>query len=134
MKKQPGGKSKAELAKRLTSFKSEEYCYLTTIGRVTGKPHEIEIWFGLNNATFYLLSGGMDKSDWVKNLLKNPAVSVRVAKHTFVGTARLVNDEKDEMVARYLLAEKYQEWESGRTLSEWARTALVIAIDLTQGA
>lgn len=48
----------------------EDYCYLTTTGRVTGKPHEIEIWFGLIGNTCYLLSGGMDKSDWVKNLLK----------------------------------------------------------------
>ena len=33
-------------------------------------------------------------------------------------------------MARYLLAEKYQEWEDGKTLSEWARTALPIAIDI----
>ena len=122
-----------EMSQRLAALKDEEYCYLTTTGRVTGWPHEIEIWFGLNDSTLYLLSGGRDRSDWVKNLLKNPAVSVRVAKHTFEGTARLVKDEKEETMARYLLAEKYQEWESGRTLSEWARTALVVAIDPTQG-
>jgi len=122
-----------EMSQRLAGLKDEEYCYLTTTGRVTGRPHEIEIWFGLNESTLYLLSGGRDRSDWVKNLLKNPAVSVRVAKHTFEGTARLVKDEKEETMARYLLAEKYHEWESGRTLSEWARTALVVAIDPTQG-
>ena len=115
---------------QLASLKGEEYCYLTTTGRVTGKPHEIEIWFGVKEATLYLLSGGMDKSDWVKNLMKQPAVTVRIAKHTFPGTARLVKDEKEETMARYLLAEKYQEWESGRTLSEWARTALVVGIDI----
>ena len=115
---------------QLASLKGAEYCYLTTTGRVTGKPHEIEIWFGLKEATLYLLSGGMDKSDWVKNLMKQPAVTVRIAKHTFPGTARLVKDEKEETMARYLLAEKYQEWESGRTLSEWARTALVVGIDI----
>ncbi len=37
--------------KTLPKLKDEEYCYLTTIGRVTGKPHEIEIWFGLNDKT-----------------------------------------------------------------------------------
>lgn len=115
---------------QLASLKGEEYCYLTTTGRVTGKPHEIEIWFGLKETTLYLLSGGMDKSDWVKNLMKQPTVTVRIAKHTFPGTARLVKDEKEETMARYLLAEKYQEWESGRTLSEWARTALVVGIDI----
>lgn len=122
-----------DLLPLLASLKDEEFCYLTTIGRVTGKQHEIEIWFGLKDRTLYLLSGGMDKSDWVKNLLKNPKVSVKVAKHTFAGTARLVPDEKEETTARYLLAEKYQEWETGRTLSEWARTALPVAIDFIQG-
>jgi deazaflavin-dependent oxidoreductase (nitroreductase family) len=122
-----------DLSQLLAGLTGEDYCYLTTTGRVTGKPHEIEIWFGLKDTTFYLLSGGKDKSDWVKNLLKNPTVSVKVAKHTFAGTARLVKDEKEETLARYLLAEKYQEWETGRTLSDWARTALVVAIDLNQG-
>src|SRR3989304_3577054 len=55
---------------QLNDLKHEEYCYLTTMGRITGKPHEIEIWFGLNDFTLYLLSGGGIKSDWVKNLLK----------------------------------------------------------------
>jgi deazaflavin-dependent oxidoreductase (nitroreductase family) len=126
-------KHSGDLLLQLASLKGEEYCYLTTTGRVTGKPHEIEIWFGLKEPTLYLLSGGMDKSDWVKNLMKQPTVTVRIARHTFLGTARLVKDEKEETMARYLLAEKYQEWETGRTLSEWARTALVVAIDIKQG-
>jgi len=122
-----------DFSKLLASLKDEEYCYLTTTGRVTGKPHEVEIWFGANNTSLYLLSGGMDRSDWVKNFLKNPTVKIRIAEHTFTGIARLVGEEKEETMARYLLAEKYQEWESGRTLSEWARTALPVAIDLSSG-
>ncbi len=38
--------------------KDEQFCYLTTTGRKTGRPHTIEIWFGFANDTFYLLSGG----------------------------------------------------------------------------
>lgn len=113
----------------LPRLSKEEYCYLTTRGRVTGKPHEIEIWFGIRDGTLYLLSGGGKKSDWVKNLLKSPSVTVRIAKHTFSGTARIVTDEKEETIARHLLAEKYQEWEEGKTLSGWARTALVVGIE-----
>lgn len=122
-----------DLSKLLASLKDEEYCYLTTTGRVTGKPHEIEIWFGADNTSLYLLSGGLDGSDWVKNLLKDPAVKLRIAEHTYTGIARLVKAEKEVTMARYLLAEKYQEWETGRTLSEWARTALPVAIDLSSG-
>lgn len=120
-----------DVVELLSQLAKQEYCYLTTTGRVSGRPHEIEIWFGTKGSRIYLLSGGGHGSDWVKNLLKDPAVKVRIAKHYFDGTARLIKDEQEEMSARYMLAEKYQEWEDGRTLSEWARTALVVGIDLS---
>jgi len=113
-------------------LKKEEYCYLTTTGRVTGKPHEIEIWFGLNEDTLYLLSGGKDKSDWVKNLIKNPSVKVQVAKKTFNAIARIVRDEEEEMMARNMLADKYIERKSNGSLGTWARTALVVGIDIVR--
>jgi len=113
-----------------SSLKDEEYCYVTTTGRVTGKPHQIEIWFGLNENTVYLLSGGMDKSDWVKNLLKNPSVTVRIARKTFKANARIVKDKEEEMMARNMLADKYHERKANGSLGNWARTALPVAIDL----
>jgi deazaflavin-dependent oxidoreductase (nitroreductase family) len=73
---------------------------------------------------------GDGKSDWVKNLLKNPSVTVQIASHTFSGTARLVNDEQEQMLARNMLGNKYNEREADGTLSEWAQTALVVGIDL----
>ncbi|MDX1377868.1 MAG: nitroreductase family deazaflavin-dependent oxidoreductase [Anaerolineales bacterium] len=110
----------------------EAYCYLTTTGRVTGNPHEIEIWFGARGNTLYLLSGGKDKSDWVKNLLKTPSVTMRIGKQTFKATARLVEDKQEEMMARNLLADKYNERNLNGSLGRWARTALPVAIDLIQ--
>jgi deazaflavin-dependent oxidoreductase (nitroreductase family) len=113
----------------LSQLAKEEYCYLTTTGRVTGKPHEIEIWFGLKDTTLYLMSGD-GKSDWVKNLRKNPSVTVRIKGHLFNATARIVHDETEQRLARVMLADKYNERESDGSLSEWARTALVVGIDL----
>lgn len=114
----------------LNTLKHENYCYLTTTGRVTGNPHEIEIWFGLNDSTLYLLSGGMDRSDWVKNLLKNPAVTIRIGENTFHAAARIVQDEAEQMLARNLLADKYNERKANGSLSKWARTALVVGFDM----
>ena len=108
----------------------ESYCYLTTTGRVTGNPHEIEIWFGLKDNTIYLLSGNMDRSDWVKNLLKNPSVTVRIADKTFTTTARLVIDKQEELSARNMVADKYNERKVNGSLSNYARSALVVGIDL----
>jgi len=119
-----------EISTLLSQLSTEEYCYFTTTGRVSGRPHEIEIWFGVHDSTLYLLSGSQT-SDWVKNVRKTPAVTVRIASHTFTGTARIVKDKEEERRARYLLAEKYQEWEDGKTLSQWARTALPVAIDVS---
>ena len=116
----------------VSQLAKEDFCYVTTKGRVTGNPHEIEIWFVTQGASIYLLSGGGDQSDWVKNLLKDPNVTVRIANSTFTGSAHLAKekDQAEDSPIRYLMAEKYQEWEDGRTLSEWARTALVVEIEL----
>lgn len=119
----------SELNSLLSGLAKEEYCYLTTTGRVTGKLHEIEIWFGLNDTTLYLMSGD-GRSDWVKNLQKNPSVTVRIASRSFSGTARPVKDGQEQMLARNMLADKYNERETDGSLSEWAQTALVVGIDL----
>ena len=113
----------------LSRLTKEDFCYLTTTGRVTGRPHQIEIWFGVQQSSIYLMAGDPG-SDWVKNLLKDPKVTVRIAKHHFTGIARLVRDEQEEMMARNLLADKYKEREADGSLSEWARTALPVAIEL----
>jgi deazaflavin-dependent oxidoreductase (nitroreductase family) len=109
----------------LSRYESEEYCYLTTRGRKTGTPHEIEIWFVIYENAVYLLSGGMDRSDWVKNLLKDPNVTIRIAGQTFPAVASVLEDKTAEPLIRMAMAIKYNEWE-GREPSEWARTALVV--------
>ena len=109
----------------LSRFEKVEYCYLTTRGRKTGNPHEIEIWFVIHEGSLYLMSGGMDGSDWVKNLLKEPHVTVRVDGQTFPALAR-VQKEKDEDIIRNLMADKYKERETDGSLSDWAQTALVV--------
>lgn len=109
----------------LAPFEKEEYCYLTTRGRKTGKPHEIEIWFVVHENALYLMSGGMDRSDWVKNLMKESNVSLRIAGQIIPALAR-VGAEKDEETIRNKMADKYKERESDGSLSDWARTALVV--------
>jgi deazaflavin-dependent oxidoreductase (nitroreductase family) len=109
----------------LTPYEKEDYCYLTTRGRVTGKPHEIEIWFVVHEEAIYIMSGGMDKSDWVKNLLKEPNVSIRIAGQTFAAIAS-VGVTSQENLIRNKMADKYKEREADGSLSEWAQTALVV--------
>ena len=109
-------------------YKNEDFCYLTTTGRVTGRPHTIEIWFSLDGRTLYMLSGGRDRSDWVKNLQRTPEVTVRIANETFEGRARVVEDAEEDELARRLLVDKYESRPG--SLSNWRRTALPVAVDL----
>jgi deazaflavin-dependent oxidoreductase (nitroreductase family) len=131
MNDQPGDSPQGTEA-LLSRLTKEDYCYLTTTGRVTGHPHEIEIWFGVQHSSIYMLSGS-GRSDWVKNLLQDPNVTVRIAKHNFTGTARIVKNQQEEITARNMLADKYKEREADGSLSEWALTALPVAIDLMEG-
>jgi deazaflavin-dependent oxidoreductase (nitroreductase family) len=114
----------------LRSLADEDFCYLTTRGRVTGQPRTIEIWFALQGQTLYLLAGEGRNAGWVKNLLRAPAVSVRIGKALFTGSARVVEQADEDALARQCVVGKYQPRES-EDLSLWGKTALPVAVALT---
>lgn len=117
---------------RMTSLDGlvdEQFCYLTTIGRVTGRPHTIEIWFALEDVVLYMLAGGGRKSDWVRNLTQRPGVNVRIGATRIGGRARIVTDDDESGRARVLVYSKYQS-EYGGDLRSWRDTALPVAVDL----
>jgi deazaflavin-dependent oxidoreductase (nitroreductase family) len=105
-----------------------DYCYLTTTGRHTGSPHRIEIWFAIGDGTVYLLSGGGDRSDWVRNLMISPEVVLEVGDVKRTTKAWVVTDRAEDAKARRLLAEKYRPRYRG-DLTDWGRTSLPVAID-----
>jgi deazaflavin-dependent oxidoreductase (nitroreductase family) len=119
-----------EQTPNLDGLSAESFCYLTTTGRVTGRPHEIEIWFSLvpETRTLYMLAGNGDSSDWVKNLRLQPAVTVGIADEGLKGKARVVEDAGEDGLARRLLVEKYERRPG--SLSGWGRRSLPVAVDL----
>jgi deazaflavin-dependent oxidoreductase (nitroreductase family) len=110
----------------------EPYCYLETVGRVTGKRHRVELWFAADpdRGAVFILAGGGEATHWVRNIDRHAAVRLRVGGRTFDGTGRRIAGSERETVARQSLAAKYQGWREGRPLSRWAATSLPIAIDL----
>jgi deazaflavin-dependent oxidoreductase (nitroreductase family) len=105
-----------------------DVCYLTTSGRITGDRHRIEIWFALEEGTVYLLSGGGDRSDWVRNLMVSPDVVLEIGDARRTTRARVIDDPGEDALARRLLLEKYRS-RYGGDLDEWGRTSLPIAIE-----
>ncbi len=68
-----------------------EFLYLTTIGRKSGKPHEIEIWYVPHGNCYYLISGGGEEAHWVKNIQINPQIAYWVQGQTYQGTGRTID-------------------------------------------
>jgi deazaflavin-dependent oxidoreductase (nitroreductase family) len=105
----------------------EPYAHLTTTGRRTGRPHRIEIWFAAEDGRLYMLAGGRERSDWIRNLQANARVTVELGDETRTGTARVLQPgTAEDGRARELLVRKYRE---GNNLDEWGRTALPVVIE-----
>ncbi|MGZ4674977.1 MAG: nitroreductase/quinone reductase family protein [Acidimicrobiia bacterium] len=114
----------------LESGRDEDYAYLVTTGRHTGRPHEIEIWFASDGARIWMISGGHDSSDWVRNLIASPDATVRVHDEVVAVRARLPLIEPEERrVAAQALYRKYGEQVSA-TVEQWERDAYLVAFDV----
>ena len=75
----------------------EQFLYLTTIGRKTGLPREIEIWFVELNNRLYVLAEHGYKAKWVQNVIANPSVTIRLATRSWNATGRVLEPETDEL-------------------------------------
>ena len=71
--------------------KPEQFLYLTSIGWKSGRSHEIEIWFTALEGRYYVIAERGERSHWVQNIQRQPAVSLRVGEARFSVTARVVD-------------------------------------------
>ena len=110
----------------------DDYCYLTTTGRRSGRPHRIEIWYAPDGDTLYLLAGGGRSSDWVQNLRAEPTVTIEVDGSVRRARGRLLESGEEAARARSLVFAKYST-RSGDDLTGWRDRALPVAIDLDEG-
>jgi deazaflavin-dependent oxidoreductase (nitroreductase family) len=88
----------------------EPFAYVTTTGRVTGLPRQIEIWFVMAGGFVYILAEHGHDAQWVKNIVKDGRVKVRIATLTFDATARVLDPDRDAetcRIARDLASKKY---------------------------
>ena len=77
-----------------------EFLYLTTTGRRSGEPREIEIWFTEHEGRYYLIAERGEKAQWVQNLRADPRVRARIGGSAFPGHARVVDLAQDEALRR----------------------------------
>jgi deazaflavin-dependent oxidoreductase (nitroreductase family) len=103
-----------------------EYAYLTTIGRVSGEPHTVELWFVTDPDTIWFFSN--DTPDWQRNARANSAVHVRIGPWTWDATAQFelpAEMTRAGLTARTAVLAKYQADNAG-DLNAWARDSLAL--------
>jgi deazaflavin-dependent oxidoreductase (nitroreductase family) len=94
----------------MTKERETQFFYLTTVGRKTGLPREIEIWFVERAGRYYLLAEHFHRAQWVKNILANSRVNARLGKREFKAEARVLDSQRDAEIwqeAQRLSREKY---------------------------
>jgi deazaflavin-dependent oxidoreductase (nitroreductase family) len=94
------------------------YLYLTTTGWKSGKAHQIEIWYVAHAGRYYIVSGGGERSHWVQNIRRDPAITVSIGSRDaapFQGTARPIDRAAEPELAAQVAAlmdQKYN-WSDG---------------------
>jgi deazaflavin-dependent oxidoreductase (nitroreductase family) len=86
--------------------------YLTTRGRKTALPREIEIWFTQRDRRFYVIAEHPN-SQWVENLRAHPEGQVRVADRSFKVCGRILSPEEPDCVL-------FRSFHAGNTAGEKA--------------
>jgi hypothetical protein len=115
----------------LAEHADTECCDLTTTGRISGRAHEVEIWFGVIADTLYLISGNGPGADWYRNALATPQVSVRISGMSRHGIATPVTDADERRRVGDLMGAKYP-WDGdpsiGLTFEMWCYEVPVLAV------
>jgi deazaflavin-dependent oxidoreductase (nitroreductase family) len=78
---------------------ADVFLYLTTIGRKSGLPRRIEIWFVEYGSCHYIVAEMRERAGWVKNLEREPRVTFSV------GTRERPNSAVPDMPARARIVE-----------------------------
>jgi deazaflavin-dependent oxidoreductase (nitroreductase family) len=93
---------------------------ITTIGRRSGRPRRIEIWFHRVNGRFYI-TGIPGRRDWYANVLANRSFTFHLkesAKADLPATARPVTDPEEK---RSVLLQAESVWNrpNERSVNDW---------------
>jgi len=85
-----GAPEASMMERSLQTIADQQILHLITIGRTTGLPREIEIWFVVSCERFYLFAETGEAAGWVKNIRRNQKVVVRIAEWQIEATARVL--------------------------------------------
>ena len=111
----------------LQRFKKEKLAYLTTIGRKSGRPHTVELWFALADGKIYLSHEGA-ATDWMKNITSNSRVSIKVGSVRLEADAAILDEGIAVKAGQRSLYEKYYGQATEAIIEDWFELSKVVEL------
>jgi deazaflavin-dependent oxidoreductase (nitroreductase family) len=109
-----------------------KYIYLTTMGRRTGRPHTVELWFAVVRGETIYLSHEGELTDWMKNILKDSQIRFRIGRDWFRGKARIVEDDGSFEKGKHALYLKYYGKAGDDVIDDWFSKSKIVEISEIQ--
>ncbi len=106
---------------------------ITTIGRRSGIPRRVEIWFH-NLGDRIIITGSPGRRDWYANLLENPSIIFHLKESVTADLSGAAAPITDSDERRALLTdlvprlEKMSEWARGFGFDEWMANGPLIEV------
>jgi deazaflavin-dependent oxidoreductase (nitroreductase family) len=91
---------------RLKRVAGKQTTTLAHIGRKTGKPYEVTIWFVLEGDKLYIGTANANRQ-WVRNVQKTPEIRLSMGGETFSGKARFLTNRAEHGRAMAAIRRKY---------------------------
>jgi deazaflavin-dependent oxidoreductase (nitroreductase family) len=91
---------------RLRRAGDRQTLQLTHYGRKTGKPYQVTIWYLVGDDKLYLVSANASRN-WVRNVKRRPAISLRIGNEVFNGEVRSITDSGEREKVNALVERKY---------------------------
>ena len=103
---------------------------ITTIGRKTGKPRRLEIWFHNMQGELYLTGSPGKKRDWLANLIANPEFTFHFKKSIKADIPAKATPIFDEPTRREIIARLHDKMGGDRDLEEWVKGSPLVKFEL----
>lgn len=97
----------AASASSLASVERQSTVRLTTTGRKSGQPRTATIWFVHDRGKIYVQAGKGGDTDWFRNLLKYPEVTLDFGSLAVRGRAHPLDDSAEAERVHSLFRQKY---------------------------
>jgi hypothetical protein len=125
----PGGQADTMADKIIDALKKGNELELIVKGRISGKDTSRPVWFALRNDELLLLPVTGSASQWFKNTVKNPKITITIAGQSYSGNAEPIRDKQKVLEVVELFRKKYG---AGEVKKYYPRTDAASKVRLTR--